>query len=307
MSRIFAVAFLIFCVCFSGLAFTGSVALTDSYGKHRFSEPQTRIAVMNWTLADALFDLQVIPVGMVDIQGFEKAYPHRKVPASVQDLGPRNAPFVQVLADLKPQIILIGYSQKPFLNVFANHGRVIYLKNFDKRYSNLETAKQHLLKLGHLTGKEAKADAVIEQVEIFLAQQKRRLISHFGDDIPPVSIISMDVKTGPLYSPSIWLYGANSRAETVMQLLGISPAIVTESSKFGAEKLKLRKFTNSLTDNAVILYQEPNTQIMAHKHWQALSTANAKRVYPVAPTAHYGSYASVTTIAEAVVDALLAL
>ncbi|MFG1491727.1 iron-siderophore ABC transporter substrate-binding protein, partial [Oceanospirillum sp. HFRX-1_2] len=47
-----------------------AVTVEDSFGKHEFSQPATRVITLNWGATEEVLELGVTPVGIADIQGY---------------------------------------------------------------------------------------------------------------------------------------------------------------------------------------------------------------------------------------------
>jgi len=103
---------------------TKTINIRDSHGKWSFEKPPERIAVINWTLTEQLLELDFKPVAVADIPGFEKAAPDTTIPEGITDIGSRFAPHLDKLKETKPDLIIIGYSQRDLLRPLSNTKRI---------------------------------------------------------------------------------------------------------------------------------------------------------------------------------------
>lgn len=76
----------------SNIAFA-DIQITDSHGKYTFKTPPERVAVLNWTLAEQMLELDKIPVGMAGIADFKSTNKQLVVPNNVVDVGSRLSPI----------------------------------------------------------------------------------------------------------------------------------------------------------------------------------------------------------------------
>ena len=67
-----------------------------------------RIATVDWTIAETLLALGVTPLAMGDVNSYRAWVGEPRLPAEVIDIGLRAQPNRELLAELKPDLILIS-------------------------------------------------------------------------------------------------------------------------------------------------------------------------------------------------------
>jgi ABC-type Fe3+-hydroxamate transport system substrate-binding protein len=88
-------------------AAAGPVSLTDSRGKEiSLSAPATRVAALEWNVAEHAVSLGVMPVGVADVAGYGNWVKAEPLDASVADVGVRGEPSIDSIAALRPDLIL---------------------------------------------------------------------------------------------------------------------------------------------------------------------------------------------------------
>ena len=83
------------------------IEITHALGTETFDQVPERIVVLEWNFAEELLALGIQPVGMADIQGFEKWVKiSETVSDEVVDVGTRQEPNLEEIAKLNPDVII---------------------------------------------------------------------------------------------------------------------------------------------------------------------------------------------------------
>ncbi len=124
-------------VSFSTLA---SYKVVDSEGTKTLSKIPKRVAVLNWGVAEQVIELGTIPVAMSDIKGYQQWVVKPAVPKGVVDIGTRAEPNFELLAELKPDVILIASPQKDLEKRLERIAPVLYYQTFSESHNNAQAA-----------------------------------------------------------------------------------------------------------------------------------------------------------------------
>jgi len=72
-------------------------------------KPALRVVALNWTAAEMLLSLDIVPIGITEGKGYRKWQTNTPIlPESVPEIGRRQEPSLSAIAKLKPDLI-IGY------------------------------------------------------------------------------------------------------------------------------------------------------------------------------------------------------
>jgi len=262
------------------------IRITDSHGKWAFDSPPKRIAVINWTITEQLLELDVLPVAVADIDGFKKAAPQTLVPSGIVDLRSRSTPDLKKLKTSKPELIIIGYSQRDLMRVLSHIAPVMYFNNFSRRKNNAERADEHFLKMAKLFGKTTFAKQKLAIRDEKIAALKLKLAQHYKMNIPPnISIVNLGE------DKSAWLYSTNSMPYYAAQKLGFVQDYPHKPTKLGVQQIS----TEKLSDFANCTLYLNSTAV------QQLSSCSAE----LATTFSFGGAMSLLYLAESITDGLL--
>lgn len=212
------------------------IRIKDSHGKWAFDEPPKRIAVINWTLTEQLFELGVTPVAIADLKGFQKTSPQTQLPLdsnTIVDLGSRFTPNLSQLKASQPELIIIGYSQRDLLRPLSNIAPVMYFNNFSRRNNNAAKADERFLILAKLFDKTNYAVDKLSDRDKQIQALKSLLNEEYllrNQRLPKVTIASRKGK-------ETWAYLNNSIPYSVIQTLGLTPELAEKPTKLGTHKL----------------------------------------------------------------------
>jgi len=227
-------------------ASVAQIEITDSHGKYKFDKPPERIVVLNWALAEHLLELEVTPVGMADIAGFTKVANKPEIPQNPFDVGNRLNPNLNKIRELKPEIILIGYSQRSLIRPLSNIATVIYFKNFGHRYNNYQKSRERFTELAKLFNKTELAKTKLATMDEQLTELRASLHRAYEDK--PLPNVQLQTQSNHA-DPTTWLFGNNSMPYYAALELGLNVLSNPENDKFGVAKLtqtelsKLRRRT----------------------------------------------------------------
>lgn len=270
------------------------------------AKPALRVVALNWSAAEMLLSLGVVPVGVTDIKGYKRWQSnHPEMPDSVVELGRREEPSLAAIAALEPDLI-VGYRFR--------HNRIKHLLDsiaptyIYQQYPNLDQAdfsyfkqqQQILQELAVLVNKAPQAQALLQQMHqvlavntALLAQQKLTKPS-----------IAFGKFVGMGYG--LRLFGQASLVATVANELGLNYQWHQVLPGKDFTHLQLAQLPQ-ITVDRMILVQDPNQlglRMVRSPVWQHLPfVANQQLVY-VEPLWSFGGPISVMRMTNALTQAL---
>ena len=155
-------------------AFASAVTVKDAKGEFTLDKTPSRVVVLEYSFVDALAQVGVSPVGVADDNKVDRILPQvREKIAAWQSVGTRSQPSLEVIASLKPDLIIADPSRHTA--VFEELKKIAPTVMFDSRHEsyqeNLETAQ----KIGDLVGKSAEMKAKINEHNDYIANIAKNL------------------------------------------------------------------------------------------------------------------------------------
>ena len=209
-------------LCLSPQLQAASYEVTDSFGKHRFETPPSRVVVTDWTLLENLLELGVTPIGAPELDGYRKHVGTPALSEDITDIGLRQAPSLRTLKALKPDLIILGTGQKDLARPFSRISRVAYYKFFSDRYrTNGKKASVRFLQMAELFQKTELAEQKLAEMEAAITPLH---------ESEPLTIARQS-------GDELIAYGPNSLVGHAMTLLGLTNAQSFKGNSWGEETL----------------------------------------------------------------------
>lgn len=281
------------------------IEIQDSHGKYRFEKPPERVVVLNWALGEQMLELGEVPVGFANIEGYQSHTGLTSMPEGVVDVGGRLSPKLREIRALKPDIILIGYSQRSLLRPLSNIATVIYFKNFGKRYNNHEKSEARFLEMAKLFDKTDMAKKILIERDRRFGELKAQLQSAFtGDVLPTVQFIVPD-KLDASKRDSVLVFGENSMPYYAAQELGLTVLGAVENDQFGTARLDKKELselnTSQSSDLCELYLSSYAVDVKIDKESLSGTDCTIELGYQNA----FGGVMSVLYLAESITQALL--
>jgi iron complex transport system substrate-binding protein len=273
------------------------ISITDSNGIVNFDQPPERVVVINWTLTEQILALGVQPVGVADIPGYLDHHESMGLTDETTDVGSRLAPDLTSIRALKPDVIIVGYSQRPLIRVLSNIAPVVYFKNFSRRYDNAEKADERFLELARLFDRSHEAQQSLLQRDAMITNLREQLTDHFGSQPPAVTVMVIDDTS------HAWTFGENSMAFYALQRLGLHQGWQQPPSQYGVEKTATKDLLE--LPGCVLFVSKTGFDPSRSANWQQLKAMQSGCFYRLPPTPFYGGAMSLQTLAEHISQSLL--
>ncbi|WXL26059.1 ABC transporter substrate-binding protein [Ectopseudomonas mendocina] len=261
-----------------------------------------RIASLSWEMTEHLLKLNVLPVAVADAQVYREWVVHPTLPADVPNVGTRTEPNLELLAQSRPQLILITPLLEDIRDKLERIAPVLSYQDFTQEQDNQTLQRNNLLHLATQVGQQARAELELMRMDRRLIQLHQQLLAHFNGQPPKVTVIRFASPT------VVYVMGPNSMPEHALQRLGLSPAMKVEKSRWGA----LQKPVTDLgqINDGVVLYIGPFAQqerVFSTALWQGMPFVRKGHVAEMKPVWTHGGIFCIENLAETISDALLNL
>lgn len=279
-----------------------TVTINDSLGQHTFHHIPQRVIALNWSATGNLLALGITPTAIANPHGYRIWAREPALAQSVVDIGTRDAPNIERIAQLKPDLIIIGGSQSELLTKLRPIAPVLMFKNFSRHHNNAKAATRTFMTLATLFHKRPLAKQLLTQMDSQLTQWKDQIKAHFHGHPPQVSCIRFNT------SALVWIYGNNSMPQYALEKLGLKPALPQPATKWGVTQKKVIEL--AAIGDGVLLYFKPFLQqhkLFTTPLWQAMPFVQDHRIASLPATWTYGGPLSIQTIASSITQQLLTI
>ena len=251
-------------------AFASAVTVKDAKGEFTLDKTPSRVVALEYSFVDALAQVSVSPVGVADDNKIDRILPQvREKIAAWQSVGTRSQPSLEVIASLKPDLIIADPSRHTA--VFEELKKIAPTVMFDSRHEsyqeNLETAQ----KIGDLVGKSAEMKAKINEHNDYIANIAKNL-----------GVQGKKASFGTSREDKFNIQNDNGYVGSFLTTLGFAPTKLNSDQSFveiNLEQLVMEKpeylFIAHYRDESIARKWE------AEPLWKAIPAVKANHVYSV--------------------------
>ena len=251
-------------------AFASAVTIKDAKGEFTLDKTPSRVVALEYSFVDALAQVGVSPVGVADDNKVDRILPQvREKIAAWQSVGTRSQPSLEVIASLKPDLIIADPSRHTA--VFEELKKIAPTVMFDSRHEsyqeNLETAQ----KIGDLVGKSAEMKAKINEHNDYIANIAKNL-----------GVQGKKASFGTSREDKFNIQNDNGYVGSFLTTLGFAPTKLNSDQAFveiNLEQLVMEKpeylFIAHYRDESIARKWE------AEPVWKAIPAVKANHVYSV--------------------------
>ena len=251
-------------------AFASAVTVKDAKGEFTLDKTPSRVVALEYSFVDALAQVGVSPVGVADDNKIDRILPQvREKIAAWQSVGTRSQPSLEVIASLKPDLIIADPSRHTA--VFEELKKIAPTVMFDSRHEsyqeNLETAQ----KIGDLVGKSNEMKAKINEHNDYIANIAKNL-----------GVQGKKASFGTSREDKFNIQNDNGYVGSFLTTLGFAPTKLNSDQAFveiNLEQLVMEKpeylFIAHYRDESIARKWE------AEPLWKAIPAVKANHVYSV--------------------------
>lgn len=257
---------------------TFPITVEHDFGSTTISAPAQRIVALEWTYAENLLALGVMPVGVADIEGYTnwvKIEP--QLDETVVDVGSRQEPNLEVIAQLQPDLIIA-----PSFRVSANYEALnaiaptITFNSYPTDITHYEGMLNTFRTMGQLVDRDAEAQAVLDAMTDYFALANQALINAGRAD--ETFILSQTFLASEV--PTFRLFTDNAMAVQVLEQIGLSNAWDDAPGEFGFSTVDFEAFVG-IDDTNFFYTAQPDyqTTLVESPLWGGLPFVLSERAY----------------------------
>jgi ferric hydroxamate transport system substrate-binding protein len=257
----------------------GPVTVTDSRGEEiQLDEPADEVVVLEWSEAEDLAALGVMPVGVAQVDDFKTWVNTVELDDSVTDVGLRSEPSIDAIAGLQPDLIITeadrSRSQIEDLEEFAP---VLVTEGTDQS-DNIGQMRTNLEMIATAVGKEDVADQLLADFEASI-DEGRQAIEEAGMTDATFAAAHGWSEGG---SVAIRMFGEGSLFSDVAEELGLSNAWTGKVDEWGLTTTDVEAMTQ--LGDTHFMYIAPEDNVFAQELpdnpiWQGLPFVENGNVY----------------------------
>jgi len=260
-----------------------------------------QIVALEWLFVENLLALGIQPVGVADIRGYQQ---YVNIPLSlaetVQDVGTRQEPNLEAIAQLQPDLILgVRFRHQNILSALESIAPTRIFDLYSDKVSQLTRLKESFREMATLTDYTEAGETKLQQLAMTLQEIKQELkqqailqrpivLAEFVPEASPIRISTDD-----------------SLAIQILSAISLENAWKGRFSQFGFNRIGIESLTQLEDVNFIYIPPNENQQIekeiTTHPIWKKLPFVKNKQVYRLAgDTWLYGGIVSAELLVKQV-------
>lgn len=259
---------------------------------------EPKIVTLDWTATAMVISLGITPVGVADTAPYRVWVKEPALPANVQDVGLRDTPNPEIIARLKPDLILVSPLAGASHAMMAKIAPTRVLSLYGAKTDPLDRAAEQLAALGQSLGRSQQANTVITQYGEKLENLKDRLGAHAR---PPLLLIQF------VDGRFIRIYGSSSLFGSTLKRLGLNNAWTGDVNDWGYTLVGLEQLAAYPDADIVVIDPLPaNVSLGANPEslWGNLPNLRNGRVLHLAAAWPFGEFQASERFADLLVNRL---
>jgi len=274
------------------LLFSSVVSATNlahEFTSNDFRTPPKKIISIGWEMTETLLSLGITPVGMADKEGYNQWVASPELPIGIEDVGARNEPNLELISNLKPDLILISSSLTPAYNKLNNIAPTMIYDVYSKKKTPYQNAQSLTLKLGEILGKEHEAKQIVAKTQTLLKKNGERIRATNPNMDPLLFVRFVDDST-------LQFQGTGSLIQDTIQEMGLKNEWQEETNFWGFSTVELAKIAEHQQANIVLLQSIKKSEQEAFLNsplWQAMAFTRQHKVHKLPPVWSYGGLLAV--------------
>lgn len=272
----------------AGLAATG---LALSGGMARAAAP-ARIVCLEWTSAEMVVSLGLSPLAVGDTRGYRDWVQGPALPEDIIDLGSRSEPNLELLRELRPDLIVGAYGYGLDESTFAAISPTFDVPFYSGKAPPYAQARQVTQQLGDLLGRRTEAENLVKRVEASIEQARATLAQ---EPRKPLCVVSM------FDDRHVRIYGAGSLLQDVLDRLGLVNAWTDATNEWGFSTVGIEELV--AVGEAQLISLDPipphiRVRIARSSLWANLSCVRNGQVRTIPPVWPFGGLTAAGRFAE---------
>lgn len=284
------------------------IVIEHALGTSTFKEAPKRVVALEWNLVEELLALDVQPVGVADIEGFNKWVKISKsLDQNAVDVGTRQEPNLEEIAKLKPDVILSLVNHENIKAELEKIAPTVFYNTTTEEATKdlyLDTINS-FERTAKLLNKEKEAETTIQQLEQKYSEAKKEIEQL---NLPTKEFLFTQAYTMN-QAPIFRLFTKNSMVSHVLEQVGLENVIKDQTEAewgfFEANVEGVSKYQNAIFLHVVQKDDPLFDNMKNNKAWNELSFVKNNQLYDIGgDTWTFGGVLSAETLVDNLLKAL---
>ncbi|MDE1462819.1 ABC transporter substrate-binding protein [Spartinivicinus poritis] len=275
--------------------------ITHEMGTLELAKTPSKIVTLDWVLTESLLALGVTPYAVADSDGYNQWVVKPQLPSQVKNVGSRREPNLELLTQLKPDLILMSSHLSPLYPSLQAIAPTMVLTVYNKKRDPFSQAKKVLNQLAIVTAKENIVSQLIAEAEQHI-QNNGSQLKKAGKSVRPFFLVRF------IGDKHIRIHGTHSLVGQTLTMMGLTNAWQGSTNLWGFASTSVDKL--ALSQQANVIYFGPlnktdKAKLFSTPLWQAMAFTRSKRVYELPPIWAFGGINAAVRLSDTLTEALM--
>ena len=289
-------------LAFNAIAIENAHALEIKHemGSASFDATPKKVVALDWALTETVLSLGIKLQGVADAQGYQQWVVKPELNSNVTDVGSRREPNLELLTELKPDVILISEHMAAAYHQLNKIAPVLVYSIYSKKKQPLESATNITLSLGKLFDKEQRAQQVIDETSNRLSDNGEKVRAAGNSDKPLIFARFINDKT-------LRIHSQGSLAQATISSMGLKNDWQEQTNLWGFSTTGTERLAEHQKANVMIfgpLQEEERKQLTQSPLWQAMEFTRTDSVYELPSIWTFGGLISAQRFSDHITELL---
>ena len=252
-----------------------AIDIPHEMGISSFEQSPKKVVALDWVLTETALSLGVELTGVANPQGYEQWVAEPKLNDSAIDVGSRREPNLELLSEIKPDVILISNHMAAAYQPLSQIAPVLVFTTYNEEKQPLKSAESITRSLGQLFNKQQQAEQVINQTYQRLAENGRKIQAISSSTKPIIFARFINDKT-------LRIHSQGSLVGDTITAMGLSNDWNEATNIWGFTTVGIEKLAEHQSANVILfgpLKEKERKQLSQSPLWQAMEFTRSNSVY----------------------------
>ncbi len=254
---------------------TYALDIKHEMGVASFETTPKNVVALDWALTETVLSLDVKLQGVADVKGYQQWVVEPALNQIVTDVGSRREPNIELLSELKPDVILISNHMAAAYQQLNKIAPVLVFTIYNEQKQPLQSAESITRSLGTLFNKQQRAEQVISETQQILQANGDRVKAQNSSAKSLLFARFINDKT-------LRIHSQGSLADATIKAMGLKNDWQEPTNLWGFTTAGIEKLAEHQQSNVMIfgpLKPEERQALQNSPLWQAMAFTRSDSVY----------------------------
>ncbi len=254
---------------------TYALDIKHEMGVASFETTPKNVVALDWALTETVLSLDVKLQGVADVKGYQQWVVEPALNQIVTDVGSRREPNIELLSELKPDVILISNHMAAAYQQLNKIAPVLVFTIYNEQKQPLQSAESITRSLGTLFNKQQRAEQVISETQQILQENGDRVKARNSSAKSLLFARFINDKT-------LRIHSQGSLADATIKAMGLKNDWQEPTNLWGFTTSGIEKLAEHQQSNVMIfgpLKPEERQALQNSPLWQAMAFTRTDSVY----------------------------